>query len=357
MIINMKTYIVWGLIFTAFLIQVSCIDRLDFIAETEEGQLVIYGLVTDQQDAHAVSVSRTSAFGMPPQNISGAKVSLILEGGARIGYTEVDQGKYELTGFKPIEKNKYALEVVVENQTYLSSYEMVPSLIAEDRLSFSFTFEPFRTNVEERVFTVFAETQLPETTDPIFLRWTVEETYYWEQTLPPCIGLCPPPPDPCFISAIIEPSRMTLFDGSSTTTRKTNQVMAKRVADNSFLFPFFASVRQFSLNRNAYEYWEKIKVVTNNQGSLFDAPPAPIRGNIRNVNHPEELILGYFEVAKETVTRIYTSRNDYPFYLVPPCTYILGRPINEYPAECRSCERRAQGKRWTNAPPAWWRFD
>ena len=94
--------------------------------------------------------------------------------------------------------------------------------------------------------------------------------------------------------------------------------MGKRMVDNSFLYPFFFSVKQLSINREAYEYWEKIKIVINNQGSLFDIPPAPVFGNIANVEDRNEIVLGYFEVAKTKVTRINTTRADGPLSLVAP---------------------------------------
>ncbi|HSJ68058.1 MAG TPA: DUF4249 domain-containing protein [Anditalea sp.] len=353
----MTKYIIRALYITAIALPLSCIDQLDYIVDTEVGQLVIYGLVTDQQDVHRVNVSRTNDFGLPPVGIGGASVSLILESGTRMNYINTDGGIYELYGFKPSEGQSVALEVIIDDKVYQSNFETIPTLVGHDKVSFTFSFEPFRSNAGETVFTVFAETQLPETTDPIFLRWMVEETYYWLQTPLPCTGLCPPPPDPCFIFDIIEPSRLTLFDGSSSTTRETFQVMGKRVADNSFLFPFFASVRQLSVNRETYRYWEKIKIITNNQGSLFDTPPAPVLGNIKNINNPEEVVLGYFEVAKETVSRIYTTREDFPYYMVSPCDFVFGKAANDYPLECRGCENRARGRHWTNRAPEWWTFD
>lgn len=353
----MTTIIYRTLIFTVIWLTLSCVDRLDYIVDTEKGQLVIYGLVTDQQDVHRVNVSRTFDFGLPPTGVEEAIVYLVLENGARMNYINMGRGMYELYGFKASEGQTLALEVIIDEQVYQSNFETIPTLVGQDKLSFAFSFEPFRSNFGETVFSVFAETQLPESREPIFLRWLVEETYYWQLTWLPCTGLCPPPPDPCFIFDDLDPSRLTLFDGSSTTTRKTFQVMGKRVADNSFLFPFFANVRQLSLNRETYRYWEKIKIVTNNQGSLFDTPPAPVLGNFRNVNDPEDLVLGYFEVAKETVTRIFTTRADFPYYMVSPCEFIQGLPANQYPAECLNCDNRARGRRWTNRPPEWWKFD
>jgi len=353
----MKNIIFRTLILFAIWLPLSCVDRLDYLVDTDVGQLVIYGLVTDQQDIHRVNVSRTNDFGMPPIGTEGAMVSLLLENGARIFYTDKGGGVYELQDYKPSEGQTMALEVIIDENIYRSNFETMPKMVGQDKISFSFSFEPFRSSSSATVFTVFAETQIPETTEPVFLRWQVEETYIWFLTQLPCHGLCPPPPKPCFISDVMESGRLTLFDGSSSSTRKTFQVLGKRVADDSFLFPFFAIVRQLSLNRETFQYWEKVKLVTNNQGSLFDAPPAPILGNFRNVNDHEEIVLGYFEVAKETITRLYTTPADLPFFKQSPCTFVLGKERHEYPEECFNCDIRARGRNWSNTAPQWFRFD
>ncbi|MCH6197962.1 DUF4249 domain-containing protein [Aquiflexum sp. LQ15W] len=347
------------MVFLLYLVlPVSCIDKLDFVGETKEGQLVIYGLFTDINERQVVNVSQTTATGLAPKGIPNAQVYLLNSREERVArYNSVGNGDYEIFGIKANEGERYAIEVTLGDNLYRSKLEKVPELQAEDQLSFDFVKEPFRTEAPESVFTVYSETMLPTTQDPIYLRWTVEETYIWPLVYLPGTGFPPPVPPPCFISDVIEPNRLNLFDGSGTSTRRTKLVLAKRKVDNSFLYPFFVSVKQLSINREAYEYWEKIKIVINNQGSLFDIPPAPVFGNIANVEDPNETVLGYFEVAKTKVTRIYTTRADVPFYLVDPCQFFPNKPDDSYASECKSCDARAQGRRWTNNAPDWWKFD
>jgi hypothetical protein len=266
-------------------------------------------------------------------------------------------GEYELVGFRATAGNSYALEVVVDGKVYQSKFEKVPELDAEDKLSFTFVSEPFRTEKPEYVFKVFSETKLPDTKDPIYLRWTIEETYLWPLAWLRGTGIPPPQPPPCFISDVIEPNRINLFDGSGTSTRNSTLLLGRRSVDNSFQYPFYVTVKQLSITREAYEYWEKIKIVISNQGSLFDIPPAPVSGNIFNANDRKETVLGYFEVAKTKTTRIYTTNADVPFYLLDPCQFIPSTPDDAYPAECRGCAARAQGKSWTTKAPVWWKYD
>jgi hypothetical protein len=355
---NQKISIRSVLVFALFLVlTVSCVDRLDFVGETNAGQLIIYGVFTDVDERQVVNVSRTSLSGLAPEGVPNARVTLVSQSGGRSPYFSLGNGEYELNGIRAIAGNSYALEVVVDGKVYQSKFEKVPELAAEDVLSFAFEEEPFRTEIPENVFKVFSETTLPNTQDPIYLRWTIEETYLWPLAWLKGTGIPPPQPPPCFISDRIEPNRINLFDGSGTSTRNSTVALGRRLVDNSFQYPFFVSVRQLSINREAYEYWEKIKIVVNNQGSLFDIPPAPVLGNIFNVEDREETVLGYFEVAKTKITRIYSTRSDVPFFLLDPCQYIPSTPDDTYPAECRSCAARAQGKSWTTKEPDWWKYD
>jgi hypothetical protein len=335
----------------------SCIDRMDFIGETIQGQLVISGTITDLEEVQRVTISRTRDFGLAPEKETEAEVTLLAYEGNRCFSFNPKTGDYELEFFHGTPGYNYALQIELDGQTYLSTHQTIPLGNAEDELSFSFGFEPFRNTTDEMVFTVYGETKLHDPSDPIFLRWQVEETYLWLQTVIPCTGLCPPPPPPCFISGIIDPYRLNLFDGSGSSNRQLRQVMGKRMVDNSFLFPFFVTVKQYSISPEAFTYWEQIKITINNQGSLFDIPPAPVKGNIRNLNDPHEQVLGYFEAAKVTETRIFTTSKDVPFYLPEICRYLEGKPLYQYPPECLSCSLRAGGNRWTTQAPAWWKFD
>jgi len=345
------------LIIISLVSQVSCLDRLDFIAETEEGQLVISGLLTDGAGPHQVTISRTSPFGLLPEGVTDASVRVIATNGEWISYTETGRGNYELNGFNAKEGEEYALEVWLDGVQYASYFQKMPHEVGKDELSLKFDFEPFTNNRFETVLTISAETTLPPASEPIYLRWQVEETYMWLLTSFPCSGLCPPPPNPCFIFDSIEPNRITLFNGSSTVTRRTTQTLGKRKVDNSFLYPFFITVKQLSISKEAYQFWEKVKTISDNTGSPFDTPPAPIPGNFVNLSDPNIKVLGYFEVAKETVTRVYTTRNDVPYYLNPICTYLPDTPVSQYGRECLSCQARAGSRRWRDdGPPSWWKF-
>jgi hypothetical protein len=332
----------------------SCIDRLDFFGNTQGGQLVIYGMLNDVDEIQSVQISRTNFLGFNPKGEDGASVTLLTQDGRRLRYSNTGNGNYILTDFKGTPGQSYSLEVFVGKELYVSTVQTMPNILAVDSLEFRFGRELLNSEAEEGVFTVSATSKIPAGENSGFFRWTAEETYQWQRTWLPCVGLCPPPPNPCYISDLMDPNRINLFDGNSSRTRQTSQEIAKRAVDNSFIGIFYVSLKQHSITRDAFEYWRKIDLIVNNRGSLFDIPPAPVYGNITNRNNPDEIVLGFFEVARVRYTRKYVNPADVPFFLTRPCEIIVGKPASEYAAECVQCEVRAKGRAWTTTAPEWW---
>ena len=104
--------------------------------------------------------------------------------------------------------------------------------------------------------------------------------------------------------------------------------------DPRFAFGYNYSVVLNTMDEAAYEYWKLVDEISNTQGSIFDRPAAPVPGNFRNINDPEEEVLGYFEVVRSDTTRIRVRAEDVPFFVTVPC------PISERdrePAWCTAC--------------------
>ena len=61
---------------------------------------------------------------------------------------------------------------------------------------------------------------------------------------------------------------------------------------------------------NAFSnYWKKLAKVSNPEGTVFDAPPGTLLGNISNVSNPDIGVLGFFEVSSVDTFRIKVFNN------------------------------------------------
>jgi hypothetical protein len=95
----------------------------------------------------------------------------------------------------------------------------------------------------------------------------------------------------------------------------------------------YFNVYQYSLTEDNYLYWENIRKVANQQGSIFDPPPAPISGNMFNPNDPEELVLGYFQVVQIDTVRTFVLPVDLdPAAPIDECNFQTG-----VSSRCFSC--------------------
>jgi hypothetical protein len=71
-------------------------------------------------------------------------------------------------------------------------------------------------------------------------------------------------------------------------------------------------VHQYALTGDAFTFWENLKNNTENLGSIFDAQPSEISGNIHNVNNPAQPAVGYVSVCTVQSKRIFIHNQQLP---------------------------------------------
>lgn len=350
----------------------SCVEKIEFkLDRLDRERLIVSGSLTDLAETQFVYLSQTTSNARKPfiadeqrniftlndlpRPVQGARVMLhCKETGDSWEYQETKPGTYELSGFQPPRPGlEFELEIWTQEKVYRSQPQRMPEVVGNDKLSFSFERARLENNPEAALIAIASEVTLPNQTGGYYLRWSVEEVYFWDLTFFPNPFNTPPPP--CYVTEVSDPERITLVNGDllNRPGAASSQILAKRLVDQSFLSRHYFNVKQLSITKDAHDYWRKVRQLVNNTGSVFDIPPAPIRGNMYNVDDPEEAVLGYFEVAKAKITRIYTTRADVPFFLGEVCEYVPGKRATEYKPTCLSCNIFPNS---TSQQPEWW-FD
>jgi hypothetical protein len=64
-------------------------------------------------------------------------------------------------------------------------------------------------------------------------------------------------------------------------------------------------VKQYSISKNEYDFWDNLKQVNENGGDIFASQPFPVISNIHNLSNPKEKVLGYFQVSAVKEKRIF----------------------------------------------------
>ncbi len=80
-------------------------------------------------------------------------------------------------------------------------------------------------------------------------------------------------------------------------------------------------VRQYALTQGAYNFYQNMKKNTEQLGSIFDAQPSEISGNIHNLANPTEPVVGYMSATNVQSKRIFINHADLPGNVLPIYPY------------------------------------
>ena len=77
-------------------------------------------------------------------------------------------------------------------------------------------------------------------------------------------------------------------------------------------FGYSGMVQQYSLSETVYKYLAELKKINESGGSLYDAAPSALRGNVVNVNDAKEAVLRVFKVSGISEKRFFVKESDLP---------------------------------------------
>lgn len=80
-------------------------------------------------------------------------------------------------------------------------------------------------------------------------------------------------------------------------------------------------VKQYALTDDAYKFYQNLKTNTEQLGSIFDAQPNQLNGNIHNVKNPNMQVIGYLTVTNVQSKRIFITNDALPKYTVTVYPY------------------------------------
>ncbi len=69
-------------------------------------------------------------------------------------------------------------------------------------------------------------------------------------------------------------------------------------------------LRQYALDKSGYEFYEMMKKNTESLGTIFDAQPSEIKGNIHCTSDPGELVIGYISAVVVEEKRFFISSGE-----------------------------------------------
>jgi len=236
-----------------------------------------------------------------------AEVQIESDQGRSFKFAETQPGTYTAKAFTYVANEKFRLRIkTTGGKEYLSSYVPVINTPAID--SVTYRLNPDRTSVQ-----VFVNSH-----DPLnktrFYRWNFEET--WEYQAPLYSGyeivggrVLPRREDinTCWgtqksaqitLANTLRLSQDVVQDVPITTVQAISGKLARR---------YSILVNQYGLAREEFEYWSSLSKSTEITGSLFDAQPSQVTGNLTCLSHPNELVFGFFSCSLPTQKRLFIT--------------------------------------------------
>lgn len=319
----------------------SCIDPYDPQLVGGERYLVFEGVLTDAPGPYQFSLSLSAGYNSVEsifdRRVTGATISVMDNVGTVTRFVDAGRGSYiSPTGFRGQPGRRYVLTVGYQGQTYQSEPEGMQPVPAID--SVYWAYQPKATATSPGNFNVYLDL-----TDPA----NTENYYQWD-------WVHYDKPDYCILyrpsgSTVTYSKRccsdcwnITRSAGAILTASDRlingNRLAGQRIAEVPFddSPPYYLMIGQQSLSRGAYQFWQTVQVLTGNVGSVFDATPATLTGNIHNQKATGTPMLGYFQVSARKQRVVYVNRlvasalpfasNKFPFWTdCEPCTEGLYR--------------------------------
>ncbi|MFY0593464.1 DUF4249 family protein [Roseivirga sp.] len=336
-----------SLVLLPLLFLTACAEVIELNIEEAADRIVIYGRISNSNNANEVTIARTQGAERAQLPVSGATVRVIDNNDVARLFVETEPGLYVLQNSDAPGEfgNSYRLEAVVDQQVYSTAFQELMPVIAQDELRYEIGVQRDITasgaSISNDVVNIFSDSSLPnDLPEKFFIRWEIEEAYSTLTTVLPVFWFPrAPPQQQCYIVNKLGGDNIFLLDGRQIrNSQLNNRKIISRVIDNSFQNKHYFNLIQSSISEENHDYWEKVKTLTVANGSIFDSVVGELNGNISSED-PTEEVFGFFEVIGIDTTRLLMTNNDIPVFFVDPCLFLGDKvpPLLTVPFGCVQC--------------------
>jgi hypothetical protein len=251
-------------VFLLLITLTQCVEPVSFPIEgSKSSSLIVYGQFNDVEEPHYLYLSEATSGEESSAPVIDATAALVDEEGNTYPYVHQKDGQYLLQEIAKGEPGKsYHVEIEARGRTYRSEPETMPYLFAADSLFYSISEEAYAARDGKSPLvhhlSTYAKSFLPETDQKYFLRWEVDEVFYWNLTFFPNPFNVPPPD--CFVLARPDPQRVTLLDGTAVKAPTAINLVSVQDVNQNFLNRHYIVVRQLSITESAHDFWRRIGI-------------------------------------------------------------------------------------------------
>ena len=280
--------------------------------------LVIEGVINSGSDSTIIKLSRTVNV-LNSNTVSPELHALLtVESDQDNVYPliETTNGRYTSPGLNLDNSRKYRLRIKTQtNKEYLSDFVQVVNSPAIDTISYA---------IQSNGVSIYSNTHDPNNATRYY-RWDYQETWEFHSDF---FSQFKSNGDTVLYRDLVNDNiyqcwgnqaSSTIILGSSAKLIKdvivNNPITFVPSGSEKFTSRYSILVRQYALTGEAYNFWQNLKKNTEELGSIFDAQPSQLKGNIHSTTDSREPVIGYISVGSISSQRIYINVQQLPAWL------------------------------------------
>ncbi len=298
------------------------------VLSTSNSYLVVEGVINSGSDSTFIKLSHTVKLSDKTSANPELNATVTVEGDQSTSYrlTETGNGNYSCAGLNLDNSHKYRLDIKTSNgKQYLSDYVDVVNSPPIDSVSYDAQGALSVQGVNIYVSTHDASNKAR------YFRWDYQETWIFTSNF---LSAFKSNGDTVLGRDLLNDNiyQCWLSDTSSTIVLGSSAKLSQNVITRNPIISIASTsekigleysilVRQYALTSDAYNFYTNLKKNTEQLGSIFDAQPSEISGNIHSVSNPSEPVIGYISVGSTTSQRIFIPARILPDWPSPPPFY------------------------------------
>jgi len=307
----------------AFILFASISCREEYYPPVDDNNsnlLVVEGIINP--DSTTIILSRTRNLNdtirfIPEPN---AVVYIDGQGGGQFQLQPKGNGNYTIGAISLNTSARYRLRIAVSGNSYESEYVEIKRTPAIDTISWE----------QDADVSIYLNTHDPAN-NTRYYRWEFVETWehhsYYDTNLG-WNGQIVYFRDPsqllniCWTTA--GSTDILLGTSSQLSEDRIERAPITVIPDGSekITVRYSILVKQYALNKQAYDFWQLLKRNTNNVGGIFDAQPSELIGNIHCVNKPTEPVIGFISASTVETKRIFIRRGELSSWNSPSSDFV-----------------------------------
>ncbi len=277
--------------------------------------LVVEGVINAGSDSTYIKLSRTVSLSADSSVSDPERDAIVIvQSDANDNYplTEIIPGTYAVPGLNLDVTKTYKLSIkTADNKQYVSDLVSVNVTPPIDSIGFT---------AQANNLQIYVNTHDPNN-NTRYYRWDYVETWqfhakYYSSYITNGSDIVPRTPDQYVYNCFGNYVSSSIVLGSSAKLAQDviyqNPIISIASTSLKLQSKYSILVHEYALTPDAYSFWTNLKKNTEQLGSIFDAQPSNVNGNIHSVTDAALPVLGYISACTVQTKRVFISSTQLP---------------------------------------------